>query len=152
MTVAEIADLPIRELAAPDAHLHIWIVPVVWWEVRQVVEAWGFIATPPRPFVWCKEGGIGMGNIWRGQHEMMLSFVRGNAKYANDKSVRSTLFSPRLGHSEKPDEVRQLIERVSPAPYLELFGRKPVVGWTVWGNQVARTALQITFDHSARGT
>ena len=30
-----------------------------------------------------------------------------------------------------------MIERACPDPYLELFGRSPVDGWTVWGNEVA---------------
>lgn len=28
------------------------------------------------------------------------------------------------------------IERCSPGPYLELFARRPRLGWHVWGNQV----------------
>jgi N6-adenosine-specific RNA methylase IME4 len=153
MTIGEIAALPIRELVADDAHLHIWVVPSVWWDVKLVIEAWGFNPDPPHPFSWYKEGRIGMGNIWRGQHEIMLSLVRGGANYANDKSVRSILFgeesalrSPRLGHSEKPDEVRTIIKRISPAPYLELFGRKDIKGWAVWGNQIAKTDFRAAYD------
>jgi N6-adenosine-specific RNA methylase IME4 len=156
MTIQQIAERPIRELVADDAHLHIWVVPTVWWDVREIVEAWGFNPDPPHPFSWYKEGRIGMGNIWRGQHEIMLSFTRGAARYANDKSIRSILFaeesalrSPRLGHSEKPDEVRELIERVSPAPYLELFGRRPVDGWAVWGNQIAKTDFRAACEAAA---
>jgi N6-adenosine-specific RNA methylase IME4 len=138
MTIDKIAALPIRELAAADAHLHIWIVPTVWWDVRQIVEAWGFDPDPPHPFAWCKEGRLGLGNGWRSQHETMLSFVRGNAKYFNDKSIPSILSAPRRAHSQKPDEVRTLIKRASPAPYLELFGREAAAGWDVWGDQAKK--------------
>ena len=41
-------------------------------------------------------------------------------------------------HSDKPEEVRRRIERLFAGPYLELYGRKPVEGWTVWGNEIAR--------------
>jgi N6-adenosine-specific RNA methylase IME4 len=44
--------------------------------------------------------------------------------------------APRLKHSQKPELFRQLIEQVSPGPYLELFARRDVPGWTVWGNEV----------------
>jgi N6-adenosine-specific RNA methylase IME4 len=27
-------------------------------------------------------------------------------------------------------------------PYLELFGRSPVKGWTVWGNQIPRDKME----------
>jgi hypothetical protein len=30
------------------------------------------------------------------------------------------------------------INRLYPGPYLELYARKPVVGWTVWGNEIRR--------------
>ncbi|PZR91011.1 MAG: hypothetical protein DLM68_03990 [Hyphomicrobiales bacterium] len=43
----------------------------------------------------------------------------------------------RGGHSAKPEQVRAMIERASPGPYLELFGRLRADGWTVFGDQVA---------------
>jgi N6-adenosine-specific RNA methylase IME4 len=41
----------------------------------------------------------------------------------------------RTKHSRKPDEVRRMVERASPGPRLELFGRELTDGWTVWGNE-----------------
>lgn len=38
-------------------------------------------------------------------------------------------------HSRKPDEQYDIIERCSPGPFLELFGRGVQPGWEVWGNQ-----------------
>jgi hypothetical protein len=46
------------------------------------------------------------------------------------------LLAPLGDHSAKPDEFRDRIVRLSGGPYLELFGRKAVPGWLVWGNQV----------------
>jgi N6-adenosine-specific RNA methylase IME4 len=40
-------------------------------------------------------------------------------------------------HSEKPQEVRRRIEQLFAGPYLELYSRQPVDGWTVWGNEIA---------------
>ena len=65
MTIEDIMALPIRDLVAPDAHLHIWIVPAVWWRVKEIVKSWGFDSSIPHPFSWYKDGRIGMGNIWR---------------------------------------------------------------------------------------
>ncbi len=39
-------------------------------------------------------------------------------------------------HSAKPQQVRERIMRLSPPPYLELFGRRVVKDWVVFGNQV----------------
>jgi N6-adenosine-specific RNA methylase IME4 len=48
------------------------------------------------------------------------------------------LVAPRTAHSEKPVIVHEIIERATEGPYLELFGRRRVVGWTVVGNQLPR--------------
>jgi N6-adenosine-specific RNA methylase IME4 len=42
---------------------------------------------------------------------------------------------PRAEHSRKPDAFLDLVEQVSPGPYLELFARRNRLGWDTWGNQ-----------------
>lgn len=42
---------------------------------------------------------------------------------------------PRGRHSEKPEAFFDLVERVSPGPYLELFARRQRLGWDTWGNE-----------------
>jgi N6-adenosine-specific RNA methylase IME4 len=39
------------------------------------------------------------------------------------------------GHSQKPEAFLDLIEQVSPGPYLELFARRQRLGWDTWGNE-----------------
>lgn len=133
MTLDEICELPIADLAADDAHLHLWSTVSFLFDAKQVMEAWGFEYRSM--LVWCKPQ-IGLGNYWRVSHELLLLGVRGDAKRFNSGNKRSWLELDRLRHSEKPDEVRELIESVSPGPYLELFGRKVTEGWTVFGNEV----------------
>jgi N6-adenosine-specific RNA methylase IME4 len=40
---------------------------------------------------------------------------------------------PRGAHSEKPPAFLDVIEQVSPGPYVELFARQPRLGWDSWG-------------------
>ncbi len=48
----------------------------------------------------------------------------------------STWFTwPRGRHSAKPEAFQDLVEQVSPGPYLELFARRQRLGWDTWGNQ-----------------
>lgn len=47
---------------------------------------------------------------------------------------------PRGKHSEKPEAFLDLVERVSPGPYLELFARRDRLGWDTWGNESLNTA------------
>lgn len=42
-------------------------------------------------------------------------------------------------HSQKPDAVYDLIERVSPSPRLELFARQYRHGWEVSGDEIDST-------------
>jgi N6-adenosine-specific RNA methylase IME4 len=56
---------------------------------------------------------------------------------------RQVVMAPVGEHSAKPEEVRGRIERLFPGPYLELYGRKLVPGWTVWGNEIARGDMSI---------
>jgi N6-adenosine-specific RNA methylase IME4 len=80
-----------------------------------------------------------MGNYWRVSHELLLLGVRGKLRFAV-KDARSWQTWRRTRHSRKPPAMRELIERVSLGPYLELFGREevPHSQWTVFGDQVER--------------
>lgn len=41
---------------------------------------------------------------------------------------------PRGEHSAKPEAFLDLVEQVSPGPYVELFARAPRLGWDSWGH------------------
>jgi N6-adenosine-specific RNA methylase IME4 len=133
MTVDELCLLPVRELAAVDAHLHLWTTNAFLFECPRIFEAWGFEFKSS--FVWVKKQ-MGIGNYWRNSHEMLLTAVRGNAKRFNDHSLMSWLQCDRGRHSQKPEQVRSFIERASPGPFLELFARQEAPGWQVWGDGV----------------
>lgn len=54
---------------------------------------------------------------------------------SEEAKVDSTWFNwPRGAHSAKPDAFGDLVERVSPGPYVELFCRRPRLGWDHWGH------------------
>ena len=38
-------------------------------------------------------------------------------------------------HSAKPEEFYAMVEQVSPGPYLDMFARRPRLGWDVWGDE-----------------
>lgn len=48
--------------------------------------------------------------------------------------VNSTWWQwPRGSHSVKPAAFLDIVEQVSPGPYVELFARQPRLGWDAWG-------------------
>lgn len=42
---------------------------------------------------------------------------------------------PRGAHSAKPEAFLDIVEQVSPGPYVELFARRARFGWDYWGDQ-----------------
>jgi N6-adenosine-specific RNA methylase IME4 len=138
----KIKALPVAGLAADDAVLLLWCVMPELPGALDVIKAWGF-TYKTCAFVWIKqnEGGnglhTGMGYWSRSNAELCLLATRGKPlRLAAD--VHQVVMAPVGKHSEKPEEVRRRIERLLPGPYLELYGRALVAGWTVWGNEIAR--------------
>lgn len=137
MDLESIAALPVAQLAKGGAHLHLWTTNGFLFQAKAIIEAWGF--EYKSCFVWVKPQ-MGIGNYWRVSHEFLLFGLRGQCKFT-DRGQMSWLLEDRTKHSEKPHKIRQLVERVSPAPRLELFGRAKSVGWTVWGDEIQRHEL-----------
>lgn len=78
---------------------------------------------------------IGLGQYFRGSHELCLFGVRGKAMKPK-KALPSTFHAPRGKHSSKPEKIYEIVEATSPGPYLEIFARGERPGWLVWGNEV----------------
>ena len=134
MTLKEIAALPVADLAAKRSHCHLWTTNAFLPAAFDLLKAWGF--DYKSCFVWVKPQ-MGIGNYWRVSHEFLLLGVRGSIPF-KDKGLRSWLEVERSDHSIKPDKVRHFIEMASPGPRLEMFVRRAVNGWTVWGDGVSR--------------
>lgn len=136
MTLEALAALPVDQLAADDAHLHLWTTNAFLRQSFDILDAWGFEYRSV--FVWAKPQ-MGIGNYWRVSHEFLMLGIRGDAKSFADRSLMSWAQFDRTEHSSKPEAVRKLIEKASPGPRLEMFGRRLSDGWTVFGNQISRT-------------
>jgi N6-adenosine-specific RNA methylase IME4 len=121
--------------AAADSVLYLWAVNSLLPEALEVVEAWGFrYATN---YAWVKDK-VGLGHWNRTQHELLLVGVRGSPSPPAERARASSVIeAPRRRHSQKPDQVVELLERLHPhARKLELFARgKSRPGWITWGNE-----------------
>lgn len=140
MTNAEIAALPVAGLAAKEAHLYMWVtVPRLFGERNggrecgpiEIIESRGFEFKTM--LTWVKPGAGGMGWYFRGQTEHVIFATRGGLGIPADKRKPNVFTAPRHGHSVKPGVFLDLVESVSPGPYLELFARQPRLGWDSWG-------------------
>lgn len=119
--------LPVQQVVAEHAHLHLWMKHDWLWSAPRLMEAWGFQSASGLVWIQPQSGG---GSYWRRAHEYLLLGVRGDLPFRT-RGPLSWVRANRLRRGRKPERFRRLIERVSPGPYLELFGTKPVKGWTV---------------------
>lgn len=136
MTLEEICALPVSEIANDDSVLFLWATAPKLVECMKVVEAWGFLYRTN--LVWVKDK-IGMGFYVRNQHELLLIAKRGELPPPlEDRRPSSVFDAPREEHSEKPEIVHDIIERMYPESRakIELFARQERAGWKTWGNQI----------------
>lgn len=121
-----------------NAHLYLWVTNNYLQSGLDVMKAWGF--EYKTTITWVKNR-MGLGQYFRGRSEHCLFGVRGVLPYKILDTKRAqgvtAFLAARVEHSTKPEEMRRMIERVSYGPRLELFARRQVRGWDVWGNQVA---------------
>lgn len=213
LTPAEVVALPIRDLAAVEAHLYLWTTAGFLRAAYGIAEAWGF--EPMYPLVWCKPSkGRGLGGKFQSNVEFCLfcrdregalritSYLADAADSAGitrkeiDRAMGTSDMAgwwlsrlphrakvptlaqwqqlkvligfddehddeiasadeerrserrcttrwwewPRGAHSAKPEAFLDIVESVSPGPYLELFARRDRLGWDTWGNEALGTA------------
>lgn len=139
MKTEAIKALPVRNLADPEGcHLYLWTTNNFLPDALEVVKAWGFEYVTL--ITWLKDRQ-GLGQYYRGLTEHCI-FARTRKvlpyKLLDGKRQQGVtgFTEPKGVHSAKPVIMRQMIERVSYAPRLELFARESHPGWDVWGNEV----------------
>ena len=134
MPVDDIAALPVSELCHEDgAHLYLWTINKYVPDAYRIAAAWGF--SPSTLLTWCKRPkGRGLGGAFGMSTEFVLFARRGSV--ASTGHVDSTWYQwPRGPHSVKPEAFMDMVEQVSPGPYLELFARRNRLGWDTWVNE-----------------
>jgi N6-adenosine-specific RNA methylase IME4 len=144
MTVPEISALPVGDIAEQDAHLYVWTTNRFLEATYEIVRNWGF--RPAQLLTWCKPPmGVGFGGAFTTTTEFVLFARRGSLPHIRRQDSSWWCWSRpyengHIAHSAKPEHFLDLVEQVSPGPYVELFARRHRLGWDVWGNESANTA------------
>lgn len=151
LTIDEITKLPIADLSESNAHLYLWTTNAYVRDAYDILRCWEF--RPAQLLTWCKPPhGLGPGGAFVSTTEHCIFARRGTL--AHQRRIDSTwwLWPRRVGppvlpgrdrrtmHSAKPEHFYDLVEQVSPGPYVELFARRHRLGWDVWGDESANTA------------
>lgn len=145
MSLEEIAGIPVRELAEKDAHLYLWTTQRYLDDAFDIARLWGFKHSTT--LVWAKPPlGIGPGGTYAPNAEFVLFCRRGVLKASQRLNTCWWSWPRTHEHSRKPEAFLDLVESVSPGPYLELFARRQRIGWDTWGNEALE---HVTLDGAA---
>jgi N6-adenosine-specific RNA methylase IME4 len=122
----------VRRIAHENCVLLLWTTNNHMREAYLVAEAWGFEVKTI--VTWFKDK-MGMGDWLRGQTEHFLVCVRGHPTVVLTNET-TALFGKVRGHSEKPEEFYEFVEKWAPAPrYAELFSRHKRENWDGHGDE-----------------
>ena len=129
----------VAEYTDENCHLYLWVTNNHLQDGLDVMREWGFRYVTT--ITWMKDRQ-GLGQYYRGLTEHCLFGVKGMLPYKIDEISGKRMqgltgfIAPRNKHSEKPEEMRTMIERVSYEPRLEMFARRYTNGWDVIGDEV----------------
>lgn len=138
MKLEEIEALPIQNLVDPNGcHLYMWVTNNYFEKGFQLLKKWGFEYITV--ITWNKDRK-GLGQYYRGITEHCLfacTKKRLPYKMINGKRAQGIMgfYEPKTIHSRKPAKMREMIERVSYEPRIELFARESFDSWDCWGNE-----------------
>ena len=139
----------VQDLAEDNAHLYLWTTNNFLPDALEVMKAWGFRYVTM--ITWMKDR-IGLGQYFRGLTEHCLFGIRGKLPYKDIDGKRQQgktgFFEEKREHSRKPVQMREMIEKVSYPPFIELFARERFDGWDAWGNEICFTGKTRTADRS----
>jgi len=144
MSMQDLKDLPVDDWAESNAHLYLWTTNGFMDEAYDLARAWGF--NPKTIITWGKvkkddpaTPSMKSGYYFRGATEHALFCTRGTLPKPTI-AIPTLYLHPRIAqHSSKPERFyTNVVEKISPGPYLEMFARTSREGWTAWGNQAPK--------------
>lgn len=156
MTVEEMSAIDVAGIVTGDALLAMWCIGSHLDVAHDLAAAWGFPTFVTDLFYWAKqklvaadqvdlftgdiaEPKIGMGRHSRKQIEPCYLFGRGKGLPVCAHDVRQMIIAPSAGHSRKPMEQYDRLERLyGDVKRIELFARNTRKGWDSWGNEVGK--------------
>ena len=128
-----LAKLPVQDVTASDAHLHLWVPPERLLAGLEVLKRWGFRYETSLAWGTCSAA---YGNYWTTAHGILLLGVRGRLVF-HDTGLMSFVDGQGRSPGDRPLAIRKLLERASPPPCLDLFGIRDSSGWTVVAQEFA---------------
>ena len=146
LSMNDIYELPVAQVALPQSHLYLWIPNALILEGLETMKRWGFIYKTH--IIWHKirkdggPDGRGVGFYFRNVTEMVLFGIRGKIRtLAPGRRQVNFVATRKREHSRKPDELYPIIESCSPDRILNcLLVKKEKIGH-VGGMKLTRESI-----------
>jgi N6-adenosine-specific RNA methylase IME4 len=137
MSLDEIGGLPVKDIAAEEAHLYLWTTGLFLPYSFALLEQWGF--RYKANLTWIKPNSV-ITTHFHSTTEFVLFGVKGSMHLLRG-GVPSHFFGDRpRQHSSKPDSFYELVESCSPGPWIEMFARRNRPGWSGWGAEAKKAS------------
>ena len=133
MSMSDIAALPIQDVSDSDALVFCWTVNRYIRRTYKLIDGWGFRYA--YLMTWIKSGGIQTPTTPCFNAEFIMVGRKGKPAYKETKAFSTANYWRRGKHSEKPEGFYDLLRRVTPAPRIDIFNRRPIPGFVGWGNE-----------------
>ena len=143
MNIKDIKKLPIKDIADTEngCHLYLWTTNNFLPQALECVKEWGFQYVTI--ITWMKDRQ-GLGQYYRGltEHCIFATTAKRLPYKINENGKRmqgvTGFMEPKTVHSRKPEKMRDMIEKVSYEPRIEVFAREKFKNWDCYGNEVEK--------------
>jgi len=129
MTIEQIKQFPLNEIAAENCHLYLWTTHKFLPDALDILNVWGF--KYQCLLTWVKNVGMTPFS-WMYSTEHCLFGRQGNLGLLI-KGVRLDFHAKVREHSRKPDEFYNKVILVSPEPRIDIFSREEREGFEQYG-------------------
>lgn len=133
MTLEEIGALKVP--AADNCHVFVWTTQKYLPATFALLNKWGLKYNCV--FTWHKDGGFKPYGEPMFNSEFVVYARKGSPVWVDEKDFKTSFTAPRGVHSAKPDAFYNMIRRVTAGRRLDMFNRRKIEGFEVWGKEAA---------------
>lgn len=137
MSLQEIKDIPLYKIANIGCHVYCWTTNKMLRNAFEVLESWGvnfhlcLVMVKPSGMCPC------FGYTFATEFVLFGFFGKPMQKFQKIGELNwFKAFNKAGKHSVKPDEFYRIVDKMSPSPKIDMFARREIKGWDVWGDEI----------------
>jgi len=137
MTVEEIKNLPVGNLANSSCWLFLWTTQKFLFETKTILEHWGFshLLTMGWEKTYGKSADMPLFGFRWNLEFILVGYKTKPELWPKRPLIPCSFQAENIKHSQKPNKFYKMIEPLGNAR-IDLFARQQRGGWDVWGNEV----------------